>query len=245
MTKYTLFLFFLAGNLLTAIAQTNKIESTGNVVIGTLNPGYKLDVKKNSLAPAISVSGGYSGSPRLQLYGLDADPNAWMGFGSDMGGGPYEHSIYFPTAPTGYNISRLTIGDYNGAVYNVRFSVLNNGNVGIGTQFPTDKLSVFGNIRATEVKVENGNWPDYVFDPLYVPTGLSDLEKISEYKHLPEILTADEIENEGIKLGDMNPRLLKKVEELTLYLIENQKELQSLKLKVNQLSDQLNSNTKQ
>jgi hypothetical protein len=89
-------------------------------------------------------------------------------------------SIYFPTAPTGYNISRLTIGDYNGAVYNVRFSVLNNGNVGIGTQFPTDKLSVFGNIRATEVKVENGNWPDYVFDPLYVPTGLSDLEKISE-----------------------------------------------------------------
>jgi hypothetical protein len=74
--------------------------------------------------PAIQIRGGNFGYPRLQVYGLDADPNGWMGLGTDMGGGPYEHSVYFPngTGGTASN-GRLTIGDYNGTTYNPRLYV--------------------------------------------------------------------------------------------------------------------------
>jgi hypothetical protein len=70
--------------------------------------------------PAIQVRGGSPGFPRIQTYGLDADANAWMGLGTDMGGGPYEHSVYFPN---GSGSGRLSIGDYNGTTYNPRLWV--------------------------------------------------------------------------------------------------------------------------
>jgi hypothetical protein len=74
--------------------------------------------------PAIQIRGGNFGYPRFQTYGLDADANAWMGLGTDMGGGPYEHSVYFPngTGGTAGN-GRLSIGDYNGTTYNARLWV--------------------------------------------------------------------------------------------------------------------------
>jgi hypothetical protein len=70
--------------------------------------------------PAIQVRGGNPGYPRIQTYGLDADANAWMGLGTDMAGGPYEHSVYFPN---GSGAGRLSIGDYNGTTYNPRLWV--------------------------------------------------------------------------------------------------------------------------
>jgi hypothetical protein len=70
--------------------------------------------------PAIQVRGGNAGYPRIQTYGLDADGAAWMGLGTDMGGGPYEHSVYFPN---GSGTGRLSIGDYNGSTYNPRLWV--------------------------------------------------------------------------------------------------------------------------
>ena len=74
--------------------------------------------------PAIQVRGGYAGYPRIQTYGLDNDPNAWMGLGTDMAGGPYEHSIYFPNGSFGtQGNGRLSIGDYNGTTYNPRLWV--------------------------------------------------------------------------------------------------------------------------
>jgi len=70
---------------------------------------------------AIQVRGGNAGYPRIQTYGLDADGAAWMGLGTDMGGGPYEHSVYFPNGASGNG--RLSIGDYNGSTYNPRLWV--------------------------------------------------------------------------------------------------------------------------
>lgn len=70
--------------------------------------------------PAIQVRGGNPGYPRIQTYGLDADASAWMGLGTDMAGGPYEHSVYFPN---GSGSGRLSIGDYNGTTYNPRLWV--------------------------------------------------------------------------------------------------------------------------
>jgi hypothetical protein len=101
-----------------------------------------------------------------------------------------------------------------------------NGNVGIGTTTPREKLSVNGNIRAKEIKVETQNWPDYVFKSDYSLPSLEATEKhIKEKGHLPGIPSAAEVKADGVEVGDMNAKLLKKIEELTLYLIEQKKEL--------------------
>ncbi|MGN7787305.1 hypothetical protein ACTJIJ_22415 [Niabella sp. 22666] len=104
-----------------------------------------------------------------------------------------------------------------------------NGNVGIGTRNPTEKLSVKGKIRAQEIKVEadNGtNWPDYVFKKDYPLPSLAEVEKhIKEKGHLPEVPSAKEVEKEGIALGANQAVLLKKIEELTLYAIEQDKKI--------------------
>jgi len=102
-------------------------------------------------------------------------------------------------------------------------------NVGIGTDNPTYKLSVNGNIRSKEVVVESG-WADYVFEKSYSLRPIAELERfISENKHLPNIPTAKEIEEKGLNLGDLQKKMMEKIEELTLYIIQQQKEIDVLK----------------
>jgi hypothetical protein len=104
-----------------------------------------------------------------------------------------------------------------------------NGNVGIGTSKPREKLSVNGTIRSTEIKVEHQNWPDYVFKDEYKLASLQETEKyIKEKGHLPGIPSAKEVGADGIALGSFNGKLLEKIEELTLHLIELQKENERL-----------------
>ncbi len=103
---------------------------------------------------------------------------------------------------------------------------INNGSVGIAT---TDtkgyKFAVNGSMMATSVTVKTyNNWPDYVFKRNYPLMPLSKLNTfIGENQHLPEVPSEKEFFDNGINLGDMNKLLLKKVEELTLYLIEKDK----------------------
>ncbi|MDF2859441.1 MAG: hypothetical protein K0Q87_5292, partial [Neobacillus sp.] len=104
------------------------------------------------------------------------------------------------------------------------------GSVGIGTETPREKLSVNGRIRAHEIKVETANWPDYVFKENYPLKSLDSLRAfIRENGHLPEVPTAASAEKEGVSLGEMNKILLKKIEELTLYLLEKDKEISEIK----------------
>lgn len=111
----------------------------------------------------------------------------------------------------------------------IAIKALMNGNVGIGTSMPTDKLSVNGKIRALEIMVDNKIWPDYVFDPGYKLTDLTDLELyIKQNRHLPDIPSAEEIEKHGVQLGEMNALLLKKIEELSLIVIEQNKRIKKL-----------------
>lgn len=113
-----------------------------------------------------------------------------------------------------------------------------NSFIGIGTTSFTDgtdtyKLSVNGNIRAHRVKVYT-TWADYVFEDNYeLPTLLEVEQYINDNGHLKDIPSAAEVEEEGIELGEMNKLLLQKIEELTLYTIELNKQVQELKSQLN------------
>jgi hypothetical protein len=108
------------------------------------------------------------------------------------------------------------------------FVAAGTGNVGIGTDNPTYKLSVNGNVRSKEVVVETG-WADYVFGKNYKLPSLRDVEKFIQLnKHLPNIPSAAEIETNGLHLGDTQKKMMEKIEELTLYLIEANKRIEKL-----------------
>ncbi len=111
------------------------------------------------------------------------------------------------------------------------------GNVGIGTDSPAAKLAVKGNILANEikVKVDISEYPDFVFKRDYNLWPLLEVDQyIKEYGHLPGIPTTTEVQD-GLNLGAMNVKLLQKIEELTLYLIEQQKEITLLKKQIKKL----------
>ncbi len=111
-----------------------------------------------------------------------------------------------------------------------RMRINHDGTVGIGTASTFGyKLAVNGTIGATEVKVENTSaWPDFVFDKSYELRTLEEVEEhINKKGHLPEIPSESEVSENGINLGEMNAKLLQKIEELTLYLIEQNKQNQA------------------
>jgi len=108
----------------------------------------------------------------------------------------------------------------------------NNGDVGIGTSDPGAKLDVIGTIRAHQVKICLNQGCDYVFEDGYNLMNLKDLERfIKTHKHLPDVAPAAEMEAEGINLGEMSTTLLQKIEELTLYILDLQKQIDELKTK--------------
>ncbi|HEY3406144.1 MAG TPA: hypothetical protein VGK59_22310 [Ohtaekwangia sp.] len=127
-------------------------------------------------------------------------------------------------------------------------AVYYNGNVGIGN-FATAstgsfKLAVDGKIGAREIHVTLANpWPDYVFDTNYKLMPLDEVEQfVQTHKHLPEIPSAQVMEKEGLQLGEMNTLLVKKIEELTLYMIELKKEVDMIKAENEELKNRLKTN---
>lgn len=112
---------------------------------------------------------------------------------------------------------------------NVRMLITNAGNVGIGTMEPQSKLAVNGTITTKEVVVTTEGWADYVFDDDYKLMPLAEVEKhIKTEKHLPHIPSAKEVKENGISLGDMQTKMMAKIEELTLHMIAQNKKLERL-----------------
>jgi hypothetical protein len=131
------------------------------------------------------------------------------------GGGPGSAAIVnFQNKP-------LTFGTNNIG----RMIIMANGNVGIGTFDPGSyKLAVEGKIGAREINITTAAWSDYVFDKDYNLPSLEEVERyIRNNHHLSEIPSAQEVERDGIDVGKMNQILVKKIEELTLYVIEQNK----------------------
>ena len=112
---------------------------------------------------------------------------------------------------------------------------LNGGNVLIGknSQYnPVYRLDVAGKVRADGIVV-NTDGADFVFDKDYSLPSLSNVETyIQENKHLPEIPSAQDMQKEGMNVGDLQTKLLQKIEELTLYVIEQQKQIDLLKVEL-------------
>ena len=120
-----------------------------------------------------------------------------------------------------------------------RMRIGTNGNIGIGTVNINDanyKLFVETGIRTRRVKVDQATWADYVFHPSYDLPLLSEVEAyIKEHRHLKDIPSAKEVEKNGLDLGDNQAALLKKIEELTLYVIELQKQVNAQDTKIKAL----------
>lgn len=103
----------------------------------------------------------------------------------------------------------------------------------------TGLLDVFGSIRAEEVKVCLNKGCDFVFEKDYPLLPLNELDEyIKTNKHLPEIAPAAKMESEGINLSEMNAKLLQKIEELTLYVIEQNKKLEAQNEKIKSIENQ-------
>lgn len=117
-----------------------------------------------------------------------------------------------------------------------RLTILkNNGYIGIGTTTPNYLLDVKGTIRADEIIVNSGS-ADFVFAEDYNLRSLSEVQQfIQEHKHLPEIQSAEQMEKNGVSVNELQIQLLQKIEELTLYLIQQEQTIQDLKQQIEQL----------
>lgn len=119
---------------------------------------------------------------------------------------------------------------YQDGTWVFRLFVDNSGKVGIRTNTPDATLAVNGTVHAKEVRVNLNNWPDYVFDKSYPLQSLKEVKKyIAEHGHLPHVAVAKEVLSNGLDLGEHGKVLLEKIEELTLYTIKQQEEIEQLK----------------
>ena len=206
--------------------QVNVLLDTGKVGVGTLTPRSALEIY--SLKSFLSIG--------------SVTPTEVMADNEVIGGiNFYKHyalangasiKMLHAGGPNNYSMTHLAFYTANGGnphstVPDERMRITSTGEVAIGTIDPKGyKLAVGGSMIAESVKVKlQGAWPDFVFSKKYQLPSLQETEKhILANGHLPGIPSASEVSKEGIDLGEMNKKLLQKIEELTLYLIEMKKE---------------------
>jgi len=193
-------------------AQTNTFPANGNVGIGK-TPEVKLHVYSSS-NPRIRVESSENGSPGYEFS--EAGERKWIIFNNSN--------------------DKLAIRAVIGSSAIDRFVINQSGEVGIGTGSPTHRLSVNGAIRAKEIIVDT-DWADYVFAPDYRLAPLAEVEQhIKEKGRLPDVPSAKEVAEKGVSVGESQAMLLRKVEELTLHLISQEKEMAKLRNEVARLS---------
>ncbi|MCW3070642.1 MAG: calcium-binding protein [Bacteroidetes bacterium] len=197
----------------------------GKVGIGSSSPTEKLDVLGN-----IKVNG-------YQIY--FKDQNHGIGY-FDIYTTTGKYANKSIDGPVLYGYTGGALGTNQSGTKNIALSWLANGDVGIGIDLNGNnpngyKLAVNGTIGAKEMKVEISTtpWPDYVFEKEYKLTKITELEKYLQInKHLPGIPSSEDVSDAGgVLIGDFQTKLLQKVEELTLYIIEQNKRIEALENK--------------
>jgi len=237
MKKIKLILFVTAVTYFqSATAQVHEVN--GKVGIGTTDPQAQLEIKSNDGDGAQLLKFGDDRAWVFQQKGVDA--GAVMDFHSLAG-----DKTFMITSSDDIRVARFHADNDEGQsrVYLVE----EGGKVGIGTtNIPSAySLAVNGGVIATRVKVATYNssdWADYVFEKEYDLMPLEKVEKfVQENKHLPEVPSATEVEENGVDLMEMNVLLLKKVEELTLHAINIQKNADVLQKKLSSQQKEIDS----
>lgn len=196
------------------------VKTNGNLGVGTINPSAKLDVNGHIKFDALG-----SGHTNIQI-GHDTNDRI---FADNSSNKSYGGGIFFRVTP---DPSLNIVHNYIDVMM-----LTDKGKVGIGTKNTgTHKLAVEGSIGAREIKVEANGWSDFVFYDNYNLPTLKEVENhIKEKGHLKNIPSAKEVEENGIYLGEMDAKLLQKIEELTLYTIEQEKKLKIQEKKIDAL----------
>ncbi|MFH6966174.1 hypothetical protein [Flavobacterium sp. FlaQc-28] len=213
----------------------NIFPEDGNVGIGTLAPTAKFEVSNslitnnNEVIASLTRFGTGTGGSSIVRFGYhntcDFEVNAGYSNAGHRLGSYYDLNI----------VNNHAGGAHGGINFatdsSVKMAINVNGNVGIGTTSPQNKLDVNGTIHSKEVKVDMNGWSDFVFKKEYNLPTLEQVEKhIVEKGHLENIPSEKEVLKDGINLGEMNAKLLQKIEELTLYMIEMKKDNERIKL---------------
>lgn len=227
-----------------------SVLDNGNVGIGNTAPAYKFEVQSSVANDGISITQTNAHAAALHITNNSAGGKHWAIFST--GNGNAQGSGHFSIYDYSVFADRFFI---SGGSTN---PLIASGNIGIGTNAPKSKLSVNGNMhigsntaqgvhndyklsvegkivaQSLYITVANGtNWADYVFADDYKLQSLYEIEKYYKAnKHLSEIPTTAEITEKGIDVGEMNVLLLKKIEELTIHVVEQQKQIDALNAKI-------------
>ncbi len=222
-------------------------NSSGNIGVGTVDPETKFHVQKESAGVNSQYATAIIEAMDSHLDIISTSAGTW---GSSInlieGGGSTNTDIWSiarqTTNGSGSSDLYFNFGTTNNHVNTQKVVFTSEGSLCIGTNNSHGyKLAVNGSSIMEEVKVKlKSTWPDYVFTPSYNLQSLSEVETfINENGHLPNIPSAAEVEeNNGIELGEMNAKLLEKIEELTLHTINQQKTIDALLERIEKLENQ-------
>ena len=195
--------------------------TTAKVGIGTMTPAYQLHVYSPTI-PEFCI-----GNPKGGLRTIIAN-NAGEGAPTSRAGDAcfIMHGVDDDNVGVIFNFNN---NDNNGNRY-VKFCDYANNDIMAIYNNATVKID--GKLFAKEIEVKTNVWADFVFKPDYNLMPLNELEHfIKQNNHLPDVPTEAEVKENGINVAEMNARLLQKIEELTLYVIEQQKQIDELKSK--------------
>ena len=229
------------------------IHPSGNIGINTVSPSGKLhiNVLPDASLSTIRIGGSNPGNIHVP-YGASTgayniDFHTWRDVVSDQIGARIKAERINVFAPDnaliqGMDLAFFTSDGVEQSRLTEKVRIKFDGNVGIGTGTPDAKLAVNGTMHAREVKVDlNFPAPDYVFAKTYRLRSLTSLENyINSYRHLPEVPSAKVMKRRGILQSQMNMQLLRKVEELTLYLLVKEKEVKNLQQRMSTMEKLIN-----